>query len=491
MAHIVASIPTWSSHAASIQQKRPANRGKGSKYVGADDKLNQKISLFQGDLTTLGVNALVTSTDNDLMKANAGKDPVRRRQGTVDGAVHAAAGPKLAQECARLPSYKTGEVVITGGHNLHAKFVIHAVGPVKQKASLLHTCYQTSLEIVKQRGLRTVAFPCIATGLNGYPVKEATHVALQTIRRWLETGNNADTVDRIILCVYQLQDVPVYENLLYNFFPLEPYSTGVEDEEEYDLSLAPCGYVGKCVIFNIVQYKCDTYPTREGAGRDADRITDTFSRFGFNVLEMRDVTKQEILDYFGQLVETTDPAYRCFVCFVMAHGVEGDFVVDVNNELVDMDELTKKIDGKNCPKMAGKPKLFFAQMCRGMDQEEYKSFQHLYDSALAFKAAKEPDLPTLSPEQDKMVAYSTSKKKMSRRDMEGSEYIRELCDVLDKHGHDWDLSKVMRTVRRKITQLDPTNSGNFLCPEETNTLTKDFRFVLHYPQGPYNDTLQA
>ena len=133
-----------------------------------------------GDITRFKGDAIVNTANHTLL-GGAG----------VDGAIHKAAGPGLEQECRKIPMIKgercpTGEARITRGYNLHASFVIHTVGPVyrseTQAKPLLEACYKNSLKLATAKGLETVAFPAISTGIYGYPTQKAAMVALTTIR---------------------------------------------------------------------------------------------------------------------------------------------------------------------------------------------------------------------------------------------------------------------------------------------------------------------
>ncbi|TMS17698.1 O-acetyl-ADP-ribose deacetylase MACROD2, partial [Larimichthys crocea] len=112
--------------------------------------------------------------------------------GGVDGAIHRAAGPMLQKECASLHGCETGEAKITCGYGLPAKYVIHTVGPIAQKGvgevekKALRSCYKNSLEVAAKNGARSVAFPCISTGIYGYPPEQAVHEALATVREYLD-----------------------------------------------------------------------------------------------------------------------------------------------------------------------------------------------------------------------------------------------------------------------------------------------------------------
>ena len=137
------------------------------------------IRVWQGDITTLDVCAIVNAANRSLLGG-----------GGVDGAIHRAAGPGLLEECRGLGGCETGRAKITGGHGLPARHVIHAVGPVwhgggQGEAELLAGCYRSAMDLAEAAGCRTVAFPAISTGVYGYPAKAAAAVAVATLRDWL------------------------------------------------------------------------------------------------------------------------------------------------------------------------------------------------------------------------------------------------------------------------------------------------------------------
>ena len=138
-----------------------------------------RIEVFSGDITTLDVDAIVNAANEQLTPG-----------GGVSGAIHRAAGPELARECATVGGCPTGEARITGGYRLPAKHVIHTVGPVwhggeQGEDGLLAACYRNSLDLARDHGLASVAFPAISTGVFGYPLERATEIAVETVRTWL------------------------------------------------------------------------------------------------------------------------------------------------------------------------------------------------------------------------------------------------------------------------------------------------------------------
>jgi O-acetyl-ADP-ribose deacetylase (regulator of RNase III) len=135
-----------------------------------------RLIAVQADITTLGVDAIVNAANNELAVG-----------GGVCGAIHRAAGPALAEACRQLAPCPTGEARITEGYGLTAKYVIHAVGPRwmggrRGEAELLAGAYRSAVELAKEHGLATIAFPAISTGIYGYPSEQATAVAVRTVR---------------------------------------------------------------------------------------------------------------------------------------------------------------------------------------------------------------------------------------------------------------------------------------------------------------------
>ncbi len=162
---------------------------------------DERLEVFQGDITTLDVDGIVNAANSHLEPG-----------GGVCGAIHRAAGRNLREACAAIGGCKTGDAVHTEGFDLKAKFVIHAVGPVwhggtQNEAGLLASCYRTSLKIAKEIGARSVAFPAISTGIYGYPLDQATAVAVETVRSFLA---EEEAIERVVFCVFGAEAEAAY-----------------------------------------------------------------------------------------------------------------------------------------------------------------------------------------------------------------------------------------------------------------------------------------
>ncbi|KAF7323039.1 Macro domain-containing protein [Mycena chlorophos] len=248
-------IPTLTQ----LYEKGQLKPAKATRHEPNAELLN-RVSLFQGDITLLEVDSIVNAANRSLLGG-----------GGVDGAIHAAAGRELLKECAyshihpsktslihlrrrdaqRMRNWRREDNSGLQVAIVSPKHIIHAVGPVysrsdvETRAKQLESCYQTSLEIAVKEGLKHVAFCCISTGIYGYPVPAATHIALDTVRRFLESEDGSK-LDRIIfvrdisVVIWLNKDLDVYESLIPEHFPPAPVpaisDAAIEPEEEVPVS---------------------------------------------------------------------------------------------------------------------------------------------------------------------------------------------------------------------------------------------------------------
>jgi O-acetyl-ADP-ribose deacetylase (regulator of RNase III) len=165
----------------------------------------ERIDLMKGDITSLEVDAIVNAANNSLLGG-----------GGVDGAIHNAAGPDLLAECKTLNGCETGQSKITAGYRLKAKHIIHTVGPVwyggvSDENILLASCYKSSLSLAKEKKFRTIAFPCISTGVYRFPKDLAAFIAVSEIRRFL---SNNSIPEKVIIVAYGDDNYEAYRKLL-------------------------------------------------------------------------------------------------------------------------------------------------------------------------------------------------------------------------------------------------------------------------------------
>jgi len=161
------------------------------------------IEFIRGDITKIKADAIVNAANTTLLGG-----------GGVDGAIHAAAGPELLEECRTLGGCETGQAKITGGHDLPARYIIHTVGPVwhggkSGEEELLGSCYRNSLELARKYSLRSIAFPSISTGAYRFPVDKAAKIAVAAVKKFIT--ENPGVFEKVIFVLFSERDLDVYK----------------------------------------------------------------------------------------------------------------------------------------------------------------------------------------------------------------------------------------------------------------------------------------
>ena len=172
-----------------------------------------RVETVQGDITRLDVDAVVNAANASLLGG-----------GGVDGAIHRAAGPALLEACRALGGARTGEVKVTPGFGLRARWVLHAVGPVWRGGAdgedeALASCYREAVRLAAGQGARRIAFPAISTGAYGFPLERATRIALAEVKASLARH---PSVERAVFCCFAARDLEVYDRVAGELFGETP-----------------------------------------------------------------------------------------------------------------------------------------------------------------------------------------------------------------------------------------------------------------------------
>ncbi|XP_020645151.1 ganglioside-induced differentiation-associated protein 2 isoform X1 [Pogona vitticeps] len=255
--------------------------------------INEKILLWQGDVALLNCTAIVNTSNESLMDKNP-----------VSESICMHAGPDLRAELQKLKGCRTGEAKLTKGYNLAARFIIHTVGP-KYKSryrtaaeSSLYSCYRNILQLAKEQAMSSVGFCVINTVKRGYPLADATHIALRTVRRFLEIHGN--TLEKVVFAVSKVEE-PTYQKMLPLYFPRSV------EEEKRSLPFLPAD-IGNAQGEPVVperQIRISEKPGVSEDNSDEEGLEADLSFIGSHAFARMegDVDKQRRLVLQGQLSE--------------------------------------------------------------------------------------------------------------------------------------------------------------------------------------------
>ncbi|XP_041128535.1 ganglioside-induced differentiation-associated protein 2-like isoform X1 [Polyodon spathula] len=295
----VQTLPSWDQpqqgdepDSNKTSQQLYKDRDTGSPFPYREH-INKKVVLFNGNVALLNCTAIVNTSNESLIDKNP-----------ISDSIHLHAGPELKEELLKLKGCRTGEAKMTKGFNLAARFIVHTVGP-KYKAryrtaaeSSLYSCYRNVMQLAKEQALVSVGFCGINLPKRGYPMEDATHIALRTVRRFLE--NHGETIETVVFAVTDLEE-PVYKKLLPLYFPRSV------EEEHRSLPLIPAD-IGNSEGEPVVperQIRISEKPGFHEDSEEEDDLQKDLSFVGSHAFARMegDVDKQRKLILQGQMSE--------------------------------------------------------------------------------------------------------------------------------------------------------------------------------------------
>ena len=251
------------------------------------------ISIQTLDITQADTTCIVNAANETLLGG-----------GGVDGAIHRAAGRKLLEECRTLNGCKTGEAKITKGYNLKADYVIHTVGPIysgsPKDAKLLRNCYWNSLELAKMNDIHSIAFPAISTGVYGYPLKDATDIAIKTVTDWLKINPHHGMA--ILFACFDMKTKDIYDRIWdkyeksWNERPILRENDGKLEEAIQMAMNAHKGAVRKGTTKPYILHPIETVQILSSMDADINLL---IAGILHDTLEDTDTTCLDIYDKFG------------------------------------------------------------------------------------------------------------------------------------------------------------------------------------------------
>lgn len=220
---------------------------------------------------------------------------------------------------------------------------------------------------------------------------------------------------------------------------------------------------GVIFIVNIIKYKNDTHPKRNGAEMDKENLVSLFRQLGFTVFYYEDLTNQDFMYLVKELKTSTHLSSECFAFYILAHGNHNkgwDKIYLHDNSILYVHEILKLFNNENCPKLTGRPKLFFFSICRG-DKADFGTLRSAEQTERDGMINPKMDPPTNMPTYDNMfLCFSTVPGFSAHRDTSmGSWFVESMCEVWAKHSHDTDVEQLMKLVGKKMAMYRTEHHG--------------------------------
>lgn len=245
---------------------------------------------------------------------------------------------------------------------------------------------------------------------------------------------------------------------------------------------------GVVFIVNVITYKNETHPTRNGAEADKDNLVSLFRQLGFTVFYYEDLTSEEFRELIKELKQSNYLSTECFAFYILAHGnhTKGrDKIYFNDNSVLFVEDILSLFNNANCPKLIRKPKMFFFSICRG-DQADYGTLrlsEHTErDGMINMKRDPPINMPTYG---DMLICFSTVPGFAAHRDREtGSWFVESMCKIWAKHAHDTDVEQLMKLVGKDASayRTEQNNALQTLGSEQ-----RGFFNVLYLNPGYYEE----
>ncbi|XP_062561712.1 caspase Dronc [Armigeres subalbatus] len=245
---------------------------------------------------------------------------------------------------------------------------------------------------------------------------------------------------------------------------------------------------GVAFIVNVITYKNETHPTRNGAEADRDNLVSLFRQLGFTVFYYEDLTREELINLITELKHSSHLSTECFAFYMLAHGnhTKGrDKIYLYDNSVLFVEDILTRFNNANCPKLIRRPKLFFFSICRG-DQADYGTLRPSEHTERDGMINMKKDPPTnMATYGDMLICFPTVPGYAAHRDREnGSWFVESMCKIWSKHAHDTDVEQLMKLVGKDAStyRTEQNNALQTLGSEQ-----RGFFNVLYLNPGYHED----